>query len=198
MVYAVRRNPLKHSIQLKLCSYCTHQQNYVHRKDNYSMWVTTVYMALKRILPNVDLGNIRWRLKLWDEMKMPYTQRWQKTFEVGGGGVNWLYACVSTHMLGGVGVCSPRKILQIRCSESVSEATFGPKQHYSYRCYLYVFVRRAKSPNFWVSSAEYCIGLLSLGRGHNIARLNTRAPWSLRHAARLENSWPGQSGSASI
>ena len=49
-----------------------------------------------------------------------------------------------------------------------------------------------KTPNFWVSSAEYYIGLLSLGRGHNVARLDTRAPGSLRHAARLETSWPGQ------
>ena len=34
----------------------------------------------------------------------------------GGGGANDLCACVSTHMLGESGVCSPRKILQIRCS----------------------------------------------------------------------------------
>ena len=34
----------------------------------------------------------------------------------------------------------------------------------------------------------YCIGLQSLGRGHNIARLNTRALRSLQHAARLETS----------
>ena len=44
------------------------------------------------------------------------------------------------------GVCSPRKILQIRCSESPSEATFGLKRHCSY-CYLCVFVRRAKGPH---------------------------------------------------
>ena len=43
-----------------------------------------------------------------------------------------------------------------------------------------------------LKSAEYYIGLLRLGRGHNIVRLNTRAPGSLRHAARLETSWPGQ------
>ena len=49
-----------------------------------------------------------------------------------------------------------------------------------------------KSPNFWVSSSEYCVGLLSLGWGHYIARLNTRALGSLQHAARLETSWPGQ------
>ena len=36
------------------------------------------------------------------------------------------------------------------------------------------------------------VGLLSLGRGHNVARLDTRAPGSLRHAVRLETSWPGQ------
>ena len=36
------------------------------------------------------------------------------------------------------------------------------------------------------------IGLLSLRRGHNVARLDTRAPGSLRHAARLETSWPRQ------
>ena len=46
------------------------------------------------------------------------------------------------------------------------------------------------SPNFWVSSAEYYIGLLSLGRSHNIVRLDTCAPGSLQHAARLETSWP--------
>ena len=63
-------------------------------------------------------------------------RRW-KTFEIGGA--NDSCACISTHMLGGVGVCSPRKILQIRCSKIASEATFGPKQHYSYHCYLYVF-----------------------------------------------------------
>ena len=49
-----------------------------------------------------------------------------------------------------------------------------------------------KSPNFWLSSAEYCIGLLSLGQGHNVARLDTRPPASLRRAVRLETSWPGQ------
>ena len=41
--------------------------------------------------------------------------------------------CVHKHARarGGVGVCSPREILQIRCSKIVSdhEATFGPKQH---------------------------------------------------------------------
>ena len=40
---------------------------------------------------------------------------------------------------GGSGGMSPRKILQIRCSEIASEATFGPKRHYSYHCYLYIF-----------------------------------------------------------
>ena len=73
-----------------------------------------------------------------------------------------------THARGGLGVCSPRKILQIRSSEIASEATFGPKRHYSY---LYVFpwlhdsnlYRRPhamqwlllKSPNFWISNTEY-------------------------------------------
>ena len=37
-----------------------------------------------------------------------------------------------------------------------------------------------------------------MGRGHNIARLNTRAPRSLQHAARLETSWPGQSGYTAV
>ena len=89
-----------------------------------------------------------------------------------------------------------------------SEATFGPKRHYSYHCNLYILIcmydssfyrcphamRWAwlKSPNFWVSSAEYYIGLLSLGQGHNVARLDTRAPGSLQQSARLETSWPGQ------
>ena len=49
-----------------------------------------------------------------------------------------------------------------------------------------------KSQNFWVSSAEYYIGVLSLGRGHNIVRLDTHVPESLRLAARLQTSWPGQ------
>ena len=49
-----------------------------------------------------------------------------------------------------------------------------------------------KSPNFWASSAEYYIGLLSLGWGHNIVRLDTRVLGSLRHAARLKTSWLGQ------
>ena len=31
----------------------------------------------------------------------------------------------------GVGVCSPRKILQIRCSEIASEASFGPNRQLS-------------------------------------------------------------------
>ena len=31
-----------------------------------------------------------------------------------------------------------------------------------------------------------------MGRDHNVARLNTRTPGSLRHAVRLETSWPGQ------
>ena len=62
-----------------------------------------------------------------------------------------LFVCVRKHANAGGGdleVWSPRKILQIRCSESASEATFGPKRHYSYHCYLYVFVCCAKSPNF--------------------------------------------------
>ena len=62
----------------------------------------------------------------------------------GGGGANYLYACVSTH----IGGMLLQGNFEIRCSESASEATFGPKRHYSYRCYLYVFVRRMKSPNF--------------------------------------------------
>ena len=49
-----------------------------------------------------------------------------------------------------------------------------------------------KSLNFRVSSAEYYIVLLSLGWGHNVARLDTRALGSLRRAARLETSLPGQ------
>ena len=88
----------------------------------------------------------------------------------------------------------PQEYFANKMLESDSEATFGPKRHYSYRCYLYVFVRRVKGPNFWVSSVEYFIGLLSLGRGHNVAQLITRVLWSLRHAARLETSWPWQSG----
>ena len=99
-----------------------------------------------------------------------YTTAAEDIWEWGGG--NCLYTCVSTHVLGRSGVCSPKKMLQIRCSESASEATFGLKRHYSYR-YLCVFVRHAKGPNFWVSSAEYYIGLLTLGRGHNVARLDT-------------------------
>ena len=59
-------------------------------------------------------------------------------------------------------------------------------------------VQKVQTSEFPVLSSEYCIGLLSLGRGHNVARLNTRALRSLRHAARLENSWSGQSGFASI
>ena len=43
-----------------------------------------------------------------------------------------------------------------------------------------------------VSSADYYIGLLSLGWGHNVVRVDTHAPGSLRHAARLETSWPEQ------
>ena len=91
------------------------------------------------------------------------------------------------HARRGVGVCSPRKILQIRCSESASEATFGPKRHYSY---LYVFVyvvRRVQTSKFPVYR------FIELGAGHNVARLNNCALRSLRHAARLEISWPGQS-----
>ena len=33
-------------------------------------------------------------------------------------------ACVSTHALGGLGACSPRKILKIRCCGIASEAIF--------------------------------------------------------------------------
>ena len=50
----------------------------------------------------------------------------------------------------------------------------------------------AEESKLQFSSAEYYIGLLSLGRGHYVARLDIRAPGSLRHAARLETSWPGQ------
>ena len=49
-----------------------------------------------------------------------------------------------------------------------------------------------KSPNFRVSSAEYYIDLLSLGRDYNVARLDTRAPGSLRLAVGPETSWPRQ------
>ena len=101
------------------------------------------------------------------------------------------YACTC---YGGLVVCYPRKILQNGCSDIASEATFGPKRHYSYHCYLYVFACMTlicidaqwawpllKSPNLRVFSAEYYIGLLSLRRGHNIVRLDTREPGSLRH-----------------
>ena len=37
------------------------------------------------------------------------------------------------------------------------------------------------------------IGLLSLRQGHNVARLDTHAPGSLRHVVRLKTSWPGHS-----
>ena len=60
-----------------------------------------------------------------------------------------LFVCVRKHAHArGSGGMLPRKIL---CSESASQATFGPKGHYSYR-YLCVFVRRVKGPNFWLSS----------------------------------------------
>ena len=39
-------------------------------------------------------------------------------------------------MLGGSEGTLPQEMLKIRCSEIASEATFGPKRHYSY---LYVF-----------------------------------------------------------
>ena len=93
----------------------------------------------------------------------------------------------------------------IWCSEIASEAMhFWPKaalqlsvrlRMYDSNSYRRPHVMQwplLKSPNFWFSSAEYYISLLSLGRGHNVARLDTRAPGSLRHAARLETSWPGQ------
>ena len=38
------------------------------------------------------------------------------------------YACISMEDYGGLGACSPRKILEIRCSEIVSEAILGQKQ----------------------------------------------------------------------
>jgi len=41
------------------------------------------------------------------------------------------------------------------------------------------------SPKFRVSSAAYYIGLLSFERDHNVARFDTRAPGSLRHAVEL-------------
>ena len=56
-------------------------------------------------------------------------------------------------------------------------------------CHAVVIAEKSKLLS---SSAEYYIGLLSLGRGHNVARLNTHALGSQRHAARLETSWPGQ------
>ena len=34
-------------------------------------------------------------------------------------------------------------------------------------------------PNFWVSTNEYIIGLLSMRQGNNVARLNTRTLESL-------------------
>ena len=62
-------------------------------------------------------------------------QRWRKVLESGGAPtidntVRPYYlctdggACVSTHTLGGLGACSPRKILKIWCSEIASEAIF--------------------------------------------------------------------------
>ena len=94
-----------------------------------------------------------------------------ETFEIGVC-QRFVCMCKCTHGR----VCSPRKIV-IRHSETASEATFGPKRHYSYHCYLYVFAcvtlmyRRPhamqwlllKSLNLWVSSAEWSIGLMSLG-----------------------------------
>ena len=58
------------------------------------------------------------------ELQEGISQRRWKTFEIGWGGVNNLWGCLRTHMLGDLGVCSPRKIT---CSEMASEATSGPK-----------------------------------------------------------------------
>ena len=36
-----------------------------------------------------------------------------------------MYACISMQDLGGLGACSPRKFLEIKCSEIASEAILG-------------------------------------------------------------------------
>ena len=55
---------------------------------------------------------------------------------------------------GGLGYAPPGKFCKLDAL-SASEATFSLMRRYSYRCYLCVFVRRAKGPNFRVFSAEY-------------------------------------------
>ena len=51
----------------------------------------------------------------------------------GGGGGGGRTICVRAYARGSGGM------LQIRCSEIASEATFGPKLQYSSHCYLYIF-----------------------------------------------------------
>ena len=109
------------------------------------------------------------------------------------GGAKNSCACISMHMLG------LRLFLRPLLAQSGTTVIIVIYYHclHMYDSNLY---RRPhamqwpllNSPNFWVSSAEYYIGLLSLGQGHNIARVDTRPLGSVQHAARLETSWPGR------
>ena len=81
--------------------------------------------------------------------------------------------CKHAHARGSGGML-PQENLHIRCSEIVSEATFGPLQLSLLSVHLRIYDSNSyarphamqwpllKSPNFRVSSAEYYIGLLSL------------------------------------
>ena len=109
-------------------------------------------------------------------------------------------ACVNMNMVG-LGVCSPRKICKLDtlrlllrpllaviiviCTSSHVWLQFVKTS----TCHAVAVAEQSKFLSFqcWVF-----IGLLSLRRGHNIVRLDTSAPGSLQHAARLETSWSGQ------
>ena len=97
-------------------------------------------------------------------------------------------------MQGGLGMLPPGKLDALRVLLRPHLAQSGTTVIVVICTSLYL-VRRVQTSEFPVLSIYY-IGLLSLGQGHNVVRLNICAPRSLQHAARLETSWPGQSGYA--
>ena len=93
-------------------------------------------------------------------------------------------------MPGGLGVCPPLQLDAVRVLPRPLLAQSGTIQLSLLSVRLPTLYVRSSAEYYinLLASAEYYIGLLSLGQGHNVARLDTRAPRSLQHAAKLDTS----------
>ena len=87
-----------------------------------------------------------------NRVNLAYPQARSQDFLKGGSA--WcMYACMhSCKTRGGWGhACSPRKFLEIRCSEVASEAILGTKQSRS--CYIHGL--QSITSNFWLSTYAF-------------------------------------------